>query len=106
MYRGTTPTLTFTLPFPCDQLSIVSIAFAQKKPNYAKDAEIVLEKTLCDCQMNGNTLTLTLTEEDTLALDCHCLVEIQLRAKVGDVTMASEIITESVGRILKDGCLE
>ena len=46
MYRGTTPTLTFTLPFPCDQLSIVSIAFAQKKPSYAKDAEIVLEKAL------------------------------------------------------------
>lgn len=106
MYRGTTPTLTFTLPFSCDQLSVVSIAFAQKKMPYAKEAEVVLEKALCDCQMNGNTLALTLSEEDTLALDCHYLVEIQLRAKVGDVTMASEIITESVGRILKDGCLE
>ena len=106
MYRGTTPTLTFTLPFSCDQLSVVSIAFAQKKMPYAKEAEVVLEKALCDCQMNGNTLALTLSEEDTLALDCHYLVEIQLRAKVGDVTMASEIIPESVGRILKDGCLE
>ena len=106
MYRGTTPTLTFTLPFSCDQLSVVSIAFAQKKMPYAKEAEVVLEKALCDCQVSGNTLTLTLTEEDTLALDCRFLVEIQLRVKVGDVTMASEIITESVGRILKDGCLE
>lgn len=105
MYRGTTPTLTFTLPFPCDQLNFVSIAFAQKKTPYDKDATLVMEKLLTDCRADGKTLSLTLSESDTLALDCHFPVEIQLRVKCNGASMASDIITEDVQRILKDGCL-
>ena len=105
MYRGTTPTLTFTLPFPCENLDYVSIAFAQKKTDYSADPEMVLEKFLHDCVASGYTLSLTLSEADTLALDDHYLVEIQLRVKYAGVSMASDIITDSVNRILKDGCL-
>lgn len=105
MYRGTTPTLIFTLPFPCDKMSVCSIAFAQHIVPYSKDPEVVLEKQLCDCKADGNILTLTLTETDTLKLDCHQDVEIQLRVKCGEASMASDIFKTPVGRILKDGCL-
>ena len=105
MYRGTTPTLTFVLPFDAKQLDKLSIAFAQKKTPYAKDATLVYEKQISQCGMNGNVITLELTETDTLALDCHYDVEIQLRAAVNGKSMASDIYTVPVERILKEGCL-
>lgn len=105
MYRGTTPTLNFTLPFLCDQLDYVSIAFAQKKTPYDKDSTVVMEKLLTDCSKKEKTLSLTLSETDTLLLDCHYPVEIQLRVKCNGASMASDIITEDVQRILKEGCL-
>lgn len=98
MIRGTTPTLNFTLPFDCSTITVCSIAFAQ-------DEVIVLEKTLTDCQMNGRVLSVELTEEETLLLDCHKNVEIQVRCGCGAAKLASQIICVDVGRILKDGCL-
>lgn len=105
MYRGTTPTLIFTLPFEASAISVCSIAFAQYSSRYAKEAEVVLEKSLTDCEAEGSTLKLTLSEEETLGLDDNQDVEIQLRVKCGETAMASEIFRTSVGRILKDGCL-
>jgi hypothetical protein len=105
MYRGTTPTLTFTLPFEASKLDYLSIAFAQKATPYAKDATLILEKELRHCTLNGNAVVLELTENDTLAMDCHFDVEIQLRAKCAGKSMASKIYTVPVKRILKDGCL-
>lgn len=99
MYRGTTPTLNFTLPFDCANITALSVAFAQ-------DEVVVLEKTYDDCAMDGNKLSVTLTEDDTLLLDCDKReVEIQLRVGCGESRMASKIIKTSVDRILKDGCL-
>ena len=87
------------------KLDYLSIAFAQKATPYTKDATLVLEKQISDCTLSGNTVILELAETDTLALDCHFDVEIQLRAKCGGKSMASKIYTVPVGRILKDGCL-
>lgn len=98
MIRGTTPTLNFTLPFACSTITACSIAFAQ-------DEDIVLEKTLGDCQTNGNTLSVELTEEETLLLDSRKVLEIQVRCACGEAKLASQIIRDDVGRILKDGCL-
>lgn len=99
MYRGTTPTLKFTLPFSCDDITLCSVAFAQ-------GGNVVLEKRLDDCSLEGNVISVTLTEEDTLLLDCKSNVEIQLRIACGETKLASNIIKTGVGRILKDGCLE
>lgn len=98
MYRGTTPTLTFTLPFDSAELTVCSIAFAQGDT-------VVLEKTLSDCQRAGRTLSVTLTERDTLRFDCNKNVKIQLRCGCGEARLASQIISANVERILKDGCL-
>lgn len=105
MYRGTTPTLYFSLPFEASRLEYLSIAFAQKDNPYQQDAKLVFEKTIGSCSINENEVVCELTEEETLLLDCHYPVEIQLRAKCNGKSMASEIFNVPVERILKDGCL-
>ena len=99
MYRGTTPTLNFTLPFECRNITALSVAFAQEE-------KVVLEKAYEDCVLEGNKISVTLTEDDTLLLDCKKReVEIQLRVGCGSSRLASKIIKTSVDRILKDGWL-
>ena len=99
MYRGTTPTITFTLPFESNQITVLHLCFCQK-------GEIVLEKALPDCVSAGNTLQVSLTEAETLLFDeKKGMVELQLRIGCGDARMASNIMRVSVDRILKDGCL-
>ena len=99
MYRGTTPTFTFTLPFESSQITSLNLCFVQW-------GEIVLEKTLSDCRPDGNTLQIDLTEAETLQFDAgKGMVEMQLRVGCGDARMASNIMIVSVERILKDGCL-
>lgn len=107
MRRGTTPTLTFTLPFDASGATMLSVAFAQRAA-YAQEPSVVLEKTLVDVSFSedGKTITLPLSEADTLALDSRAgVVEIQLRLGIGTRRLASEVICTSVGAILKDGAL-
>ena len=100
MYRGTTPTLTFTLPFKVKQITALNICFAQQR-------DVVLEKDLTDCNLGENTIQVRLTEKDTLLFDQEKgLVEMQLRVGCGDARLVSNIMRVSVERILKDGCLE
>lgn len=98
MYRGTTPTLVFTLPFDAASISVLNIAFAQK-------LKVVLEKAMGDCQIAGNQVTLKLTEDDTLKFSHEDLLEIQMRCVCDGNKLASNIIHTDVKRILKDGAL-
>lgn len=99
MIRGTTPTLEFTLPFDVSTLMLAYITFSQS------GAEKV-EKTLDDCEKNGNKLIVKLTQEDTLALSSGDHTEIQIRAKTFDgEAIASNIIRDRTDRILKDGVI-
>lgn len=99
MIRGTTPTLTFTMPFDCAEITAVSVAFAQC-------GVVMVEKKLSDCTIEGMNLVLTLSEDETLLLDSSKNLKIQVRCAIGDVKMASNIFDVDVGEILKDGCLE
>ena len=100
MYRGTTPTITFTLPFDCNQITLLNVCFSQ-------DKQIVLEKTLEDCIIKGNTLSVNLTEKETLMFNNeNGTVEMQLRVGIEEARMASNIMIVPVKRILKDGYLE
>lgn len=105
MYRGTTPTITFTLPFEAAKIDAMFITFAQKETPYAKDSIVIFEKSLADCKAFGNEISLTLTEEDTLRLKSREDVEIQIRAASGEIKMASPVYVEPVCRILKEGPL-
>lgn len=99
MYRGTTPTITFMLPFDGSWITTLKLCFAQQ-------GELVLEKDLAACVVEENTLQVSLTEAETLLFDDRKgMVEVQLRIGCGDARLASNVIRVSVERILKDGCL-
>lgn len=99
MIRGTTPTLEFTIPFDAGQLAEAYVTLSQ-------NGEIVIDKALHDCQCGGNKLSVKLTQEETLKLQCECITEIQIRARTLEgEAIASNIIREQTERILKDGVI-
>ena len=98
MYRGTTPTMAFTLPFDASELDKINIAFSQ-------NGNVVFDRGLDGCTIKGNEVIIVLTEEETLLLDDKVHVEVQFRAGIGGQRMASRIFTLDVERILKDGAL-
>ena len=66
----------------------------------------MLEKKLEDCTVSGQQVSVRLTEEDTLAFrQDGSVLQIQLRCGIGEKRLASEVITATVGRILKEGTL-
>ena len=66
----------------------------------------MLEKKLEDCTVSGQQVSVRLTEEDTLAFRQNgSVLQIQLRCGIGEKRLASEVITATVGRILKEGTL-
>lgn len=65
-----------------------------------------MDKSLEECKADGNTLTIVLTQEETLSLTAGKFVEIQVRAKtVSDDVLASNIIRVNVDRILREGVI-
>ena len=99
MIRGTTPTLEFTIPFDTDLLAEVWVTLSQNN-------EILIDKHLEDCSREGNLISVKLTQEETLELDCDCITEIQLRVKTREgEALASDIMTVDTHRILKEGVI-
>jgi len=103
MYRGTTPTIRYTLEFDATNATKLNIAFAQ-------GSQIIIEKGLSDATIaatqSGSTITINLTEADTLALRSSPQgVDMQIRMELSGKKLASGVIHTTVGRILKDGVL-
>ena len=99
MFRGTTPTLNFELPFAADTIADGFISIAQNR-------RVVIDKPISDWIISGSTVKVTLTQEETLHLGVSNTTEIQIRVKLADGTaLASEIFTVSTERILKDGVI-
>lgn len=97
MIRGTTPTLTFELPFSVDLIKLVYITFSQNNA-------LVFELTNSDCELSDKTITTKLTQKQTLMFADKSNVSIQLRILTNDNTaLASNIIYCNVDKILKDG---
>lgn len=99
MIRGTTPTLEFNLPFETSTLEVAYISMSQND-------NVIIEKTLSDCVMGENTLTVKLTQDDTLKLEAGDRVEIQIRVRTKEgEALASKIKTTFAAKILKDGVI-
>lgn len=99
MYRGTTPTLSFTLPFEASTLAEAYISIEQNR-------RVILEKSIEDCTLSGNTISVKLTQEETLKLGVSDRTEIQLRVRLADGNaLASQIFAVFTERILKDGVI-
>lgn len=73
MRRGTTPTITFTLPF--DTAGVIK----DLRASFAQDNEIIIEKKIVDCTLDGNTVSVDLSQEDTLKLTHDKAVKIQVK---------------------------
>lgn len=99
MIRGTTPTLEFVIPFDTGQLAEAFVTLSQNET-------VIIDKALTECQRSGDKLTVRLTQEDTLKLECDIVTEIQIRARTLEgEAIASQIIKVNTERILKDGVI-
>ena len=97
MIRGTTPTLEFGFPFDVGLIEKVSIVLCQY-------GTVIIEKTLNDCIADGQTMTVKLSQAETLKLSDRRKTDIQVRVKMVDGNaLASDIFHEDTYRILKDG---
>lgn len=96
MRRGTTPTLTFNLPFNVEEIRNCEVYFSQGD-------SLVIEKPMEDCVLEDTTLQVTLSQADTLALDEEEKCEVQIRFVFLDGSVAAtEIIKDRVKKILKE----
>ncbi len=71
MIQGSTPLHTFVLPFNTDLIQAVRVTYEQKK-------KIVLSKETDEVAMEGNTIALRLSQEETLLFDSLVPARIQL----------------------------
>ena len=101
LYRGTTPTHSFTLPEELKEVELSALYIT-----YRQGGNTVLEKALSDVTVEAGVVTVQLTQEDTLAFQNKGAVQIQIRLRTaaGDA-LASDIIKVDVGRVLKDGVI-
>ncbi len=99
MIRGSTPTHIFHLSLDADLIHKVRILYAQ-------DGVCVLKKEDVDCVKDGQTITVKLTQEDTLTFK-EGKVEIQLRVltPTGD-SISSRIHVVDVHRLLENEVFE
>lgn len=100
MIRGTTPTHTF-------RLSIETSSIIEVRITYVQLGKTVIEKTEEDVRMGEKSISLTLTQEESLEFRAGSEVEVQLKVltNVGTV-LASPVISLNVGKILNTEVLE
>lgn len=94
MRKGTTPSLTFKLPFEVSNLKNAKVTLCQDG--------VCVEKYLCDCQTTDDTLTVRLTQNDTFQFMCNSTIDVQLRV----VTVNGEALASDVFHLFVDECLD
>lgn len=96
--RGTTPSITFNLPFDTSTVKNCEVYFGQND-------SLLFTKGIDDCVLSGTTLTVTLSQADTLMFDeDEKKMQMQIRFVFNNDTVdATDILKGSIGRILKDG---
>lgn len=97
--RGTTPSLTVTLDGL--ELNTVDVLWLT-----LKQGSLEITKTLDDMEVNGNELSVWLSQEETLQFSTSSRVSIQVRALIGKEAVKSDIRTLEVSGILRDGIIE
>lgn len=93
MRIGTTPTHIFELPFETSTLKGIEIT-------YSLNDVVILRKLKEDCETSGNTISVKLSQEDTLKFK-QGFANIQLRV----ITPGDDIIASDIFRVLCEKCL-
>ena len=97
--RGTTPTMTFGLPFEAEMIATGFVTVQQNDVT-------VIEKPLSACDCNGKTLSAQFTQEETLMLSADSKAEIRIVVKtMGGDRLESYSIFERVEDTSKDGVI-
>lgn len=99
MIRGTTPTFTFTTDMDLTGANVLYVSFMQNE-------RVIVEKNISDAEISAGKVVVKLQQGDTLRFDKDTSrpVSIQIRAGFPDGSrVASNIMTTSADRILKDG---
>ena len=84
MIRGTTPTHLFRLPFDTSRIREIRILYAQ-------GGKLLLEKTGADCVMEENTVSVTLSQEETLQFSGTAFANQVLHLPV-DMVLSEEVL--------------
>lgn len=99
MRIGTTPTHYFTLPFSTELIKDVQIIYCQ-------NGSEILQKNTPDCEFEGNTVSVKLSQLDTFEFAPDTIVEIQIRVSTDDETvLASDILKISCQKCLSEEVL-
>jgi len=99
MRIGTTPTHQFILPFDADSISAIEITYCQNR-------QVILQKYKKDCTIEGNTVSVTLSQEETFHFRGDTKVEIQIRVVTDDGKVcSSDVIYVNCGRCLSSEVL-
>ena len=73
MIRGTTPIDSFTLPFGTEVVDCIKLIYKQGE-------ETILIKRTADFQMEGNTISVKLSQEETFLFTCkksaYCVLRV------------------------------
>ena len=100
MTRGTTPVFTLRLDTdaPLDRVDAMWVTF--------RTSTVEVKKLLSDVSIDpvAKTVTVTLTQDDTLALDVgEC--EVQIRFRIGEAAYGTDTPTIDVKKILSEGVI-
>lgn len=80
MIRGTTPTITYNFPFAVSSIDKIRIYFLQGK-------ETIITKDEDDCTMADQSVSVTLTEEETYMFNAKKRVETKSRFLLSNGTV-------------------
>lgn len=94
--RGCTCKNVFSIPFDGGNIEKLFITYQQ-------GGKMVLEKELADCEFSDGTVSVELSQEDTLVFVHGVVIKIQIRVKLKDGTVTkSNIIDTYADQILKN----
>lgn len=116
MRRGTTPTIQLDIPFESSDIQSAWITFSQGNTTppaevFTKtlnDEGVSITDTVFDNNLNGSTITIELSQSDTLKFSKvgSPKAQVQIRLLFTDGTAdASNIVGFNVGLILKEGVI-
>lgn len=95
MRIGTTPTHVFTLPLDVDSISCLRLLYRQA-------GELILVKHTDECELSGNTVSVTLTQEETFKFQCKKPIDIQIRI----LDKEGKAFATKIVRITAEECLD
>lgn len=99
MKIGGTPTHKFVLPFSVAEIDEVEITYQQNE-------EVILQKYKNDCELDGKTISVTLTQDETFKFSHEEHADIQMRVLTkGEDVLVSNIIRVDCKRCLSDEVL-